>query len=225
MPVITAVVFDLDDTLYPEREFAFSGFAAVAAAYEEYFGNRPAAEHEMKKLFDTGHRGRVFNQMLARRGIADDEKLVRTMIETYHTHRPAISLHPDAASALTRLRESHKLGLISDGPAAMQASKIDALALHDKLDTIVLTDQLGPGMGKPHPRAYETVAARLGVEPACCVYVADNPTKDFVAPNALGWLSIQIIRQDGVYRDRPPAKDGQPQHVITTLDSLKDVLG
>ena len=39
MASIRAVVFDLDDTLYPEREYAFSGFAAVATAFQDRLGD------------------------------------------------------------------------------------------------------------------------------------------------------------------------------------------
>ena len=41
---VKVVAFDLDDTLYPEREYAFSGFAAVAEAFEQRLGE-PAEVH------------------------------------------------------------------------------------------------------------------------------------------------------------------------------------
>ncbi|MBU0717731.1 MAG: HAD family hydrolase [Planctomycetes bacterium] len=280
-PTIAAVVFDLDDTLYPERAYAFSGFDAVAATFEDLLGDPEQTAADMRRIFEHGDRRRVFNTLLAERGVRDDgpldrsresrggatrsspianddgpsdrsrgscggatrssplakggkrgvvgspgteEALVRRMIETYRSHRPNISLAPDADAALTRLREKgHPLGLITDGPAVMQAAKIQALALAGRVDEIILTAELGPGFGKPHPRAFELMAERLKAAPSQCVYVADNAVKDFVAPNALGWLTVQITRPDGVYRDIDPPDGGQPAHVIETLDSLDDL--
>ena len=258
-PTIAAIVFDLDDTLYPERAYAFSGFDAVAAAFEDLLGDPDQAVADMRRFFEHGDRRRVFNTLLANRGFKDngpldrfrescsgaprssplakggkrgvarypknENALVRRMIETYRTHQPTISLAPDADSALKRLRgRRHPLGLITDGPTVMQAAKVRALALERRFDAIILTEELGPGFGKPHPRAFELMAEQLHVAPSHCVYVADNAAKDFVAPNALGWLTIQITRPDGVYRNAQPAKGGEPTHVIETLDSLDDIL-
>lgn len=222
--MISAVIFDLDDTLYPERSFAFSGFAAVAEAFQQILGGAGQAADRMRELFDTGHRGRVFNQILAQAGAAEDPDLIRRMVATYHAHRPTITLFPDADRALARLRPARKLGLLTDGPAVMQRAKIEALELAPRLDAIVLTDELGAGAGKPDPRGFELLASRLGANHDACVYVADNPAKDFVAPNALGWETIRVVRPDGIYRDATVAQAGSPRHVIDTLDELDKLL-
>lgn len=223
MAAIHAVIFDLDDTLYPEREYVFSGFDAVAVAFQDRLGDPGAAVVSMRRLFDTEHRPRVFNTALAEKGV-DDAALLDAMIETYRSHRPAISLHPDANEILTRLRPDYKLGVITDGRSVSQWNKIDALDLRGRVDKIIVTDDLGAEFAKPHPQAFELMAEGLGVEHAACVYVADNPAKDFVAPNALGWLTVRIIRPDGIYGDVPVAADGHPRHTVTTLADLRAVL-
>jgi putative hydrolase of the HAD superfamily len=81
-----------------------------------------------------------------------------------------------------------------------------------------------PPYGKPHPMAFELTAHRFGVEHVECVYVADNPAKDFVAPNALGWLSVQVRRSDGIYLDAITADGGGPDHLIDSLDELDKLL-
>lgn len=232
MAAVKAVIFDLDDTLYPERAYAFSGFDAVAAAFRDPLGDPATAAAEMRRLFDTEHRPRVFNALLRERGPRDAERersasvkeLVECMIETYRTHAPTICLHVDADTALTRLRGRYKLGLITDGPAVSQWAKIDALGLRGRLDEIIITAELGAQHAKPHPRAFELMAERLDVAPAACVYVADNPAKDFIAPNALGWTTVQIVRPDGIYRDEPTAAKGEPEHTITTLSELSAIV-
>ena len=64
----------------------------------------------------------------------------------------------------------------------------------------------------------------LKVPHAQCVYIADNAKKDFVAPNALGWTTIQIVRSDGVYRDAAPAQGGTPRHAAESLDEIDDII-
>ncbi|MCP4245583.1 MAG: HAD family hydrolase [bacterium] len=225
MSAVQAIVFDLDDTLYPEREFAFSGYAAVAAAFSERL-NRPAAElsRRLGHLFDTPDRGRVFDVILGEAGVtAGSDELLSEMIAAFRNHKPTIHLHMDAEAALVRFAGLYRLGLISDGPLQMQRNKVEALALADRIDEIILTDEWGREFWKPHPRAFEELARRFNVEPGACLYVADNPSKDFVAPNALGWRTVFVKRPDAVYVDRAPPEGGQAQEVITTLDALTTV--
>jgi putative hydrolase of the HAD superfamily len=135
-----------------------------------------------------------------------------------------IQLHPDADAALSRLRPSHRLGLISDGASGPQWKKIEALGLRSRLDCLVVTSDLGPDCGKPNPRAFQLVAESLGIDHQECVYVGDNPIKDFVAPHRLGWMTVRMIREEGIYRDDHPPVDGSPQHTIRTLDDLDGLL-
>ncbi len=219
-----AVIFDLDDTLYPEREYAFSGFAAVAAAFRGILGDPEETIAEFRALFDTEHRLSVFDALLAERNLKEDRQLIARMIETYREHVPALSLYPDADAALTRLRGDFKLGVITDGRVITQSLKLAALKLGPRLDEIIITSELGPGFEKPHPLAFERMADNLGAEHAECVYVADNPAKDFIAPNKLGWITVQVIRPDGVYQGVPPAVGGRAIHVINTLDNLDAIV-
>jgi putative hydrolase of the HAD superfamily len=223
MAEIKAVIFDLDDTLYPERAYAQSGFAAVAQAYAQ-LGSADTVLAEMIELLDSPFRSTLFDELLRRKGKTDSE-LLKGMIKTYRTHAPTLQLFPDAAAALSRLRSSFRFGLISDGRREGQRAKVDALQLRSRMDEIILTDELGAGFAKPHPRAFDLIAKRLAVAPGNCVFVADNASKDFVSPNALGWLSVHVTRPTGLYVQEQPPPGGEPQHAIESLDALDDLLG
>lgn len=220
MTMIKALVFDLDDTLYPERAYAFSGFEAVAERFADRLGDAVHAAAVMRELFDSEHRPRVFNALLPRLGVNETPDLIREMIDAYRFHRPTIALYGDADAALTRLRPGYRLGIITDGPAAQQRAKVEALGVIARVDAVILTAELGPGFAKPHPRAFELMAEKLGTPHGNCAYIADNPAKDFVAPNALGWTTIRILRPGGVYQDASTAEGGAPQHVIISLDEI-----
>ena len=61
---------------------------------------------------------------------------------------------------------------------------------------------------------------KLGVKPAQCVYVGDNPEKDFIAPNKLGFKTIQIVRPRGVHCKKQPPEGGRPGQIIGSISQL-----
>jgi len=103
---------------------------------------------------------------------------------------------------------------------AMQQRKMAALGLATRLDQIILTDEWGPQYWKPHPRAFELVEQTCGCRGPACVYLADNPAKDFVAPRGLGWRTIRVRRARGVYATAESAANGAPEHEVTSLDEV-----
>jgi putative hydrolase of the HAD superfamily len=231
MKAIQAVIFDLDDTLFPEREYAWSGFRAVALAHRGELDDPKAAVADLGRLFDGENRARVFDALLRERFGRVDRDLLTAMIRTYREHAPAITPYPDVNAALTRLRARFKLGLITDGRAEGQWAKIDALQLRPRFDRIIVTADLAAqsqgdaaAWSKPHPRAFEEMAQHLGVPHAGCAYVADNVSKDFVAPNALGWMTVRVLRPGGVYADAACAAGGEAEFSIKSLDELDPLL-
>lgn len=217
-----AVVFDLDDTLYPESQFVRSGFAAAGALAEaegiEGFERRAMA------LFEQGVRGTIVDRVLAELAPGRAAALVPLLIAAYREHRPRISLYADAAALLAELRGRLPVGLISDGIERTQRGKLDALGIAALFDRIILTDALGGRtFWKPNLAAFEDMVASL---PAYRhIYIGDNPAKDFVAPNALGWLTVCVRRPDGEYRDAGAPAGGAAQHEIATLAEVPTLLG
>ncbi|NLX24037.1 MAG: HAD family hydrolase [Phycisphaerae bacterium] len=218
---LRAVVFDLDDTLYSERSFAFSGFEAVAAWLSARWPCRFDPAVRMKELFETDSRPRVFNELLRELGCPHGEEWVPAMVECYRTHRPGIVLHPDAEAALSRWGGCVPLGLISDGPEAVQRRKVEALGLATRIEHIILTDQWGPAFWKPHPRAFGIMQERLGCAGLACVYIGDNPGKDFLAPRRLGWQTVQVCRSGGLYGQVQAPEGGEPACRVSSLDELE----
>jgi putative hydrolase of the HAD superfamily len=212
MTPIALVAFDLDDTLYPERAFIRSGFRAVSDYLQRERLVRRPLWPDLEAGFEAGVRDHAFDRALAAAGVTPTPPLIQTLVEIYRTRRlpdgPApldIRLYEDADRALTDLRRAGlRLGLVSDGPLAAQEAKVRALDLESRLDALLLTDAWGADFWKPSPRAFAEMARRLAVEPRACLYVADNPEKDFDGPAAAGWApSVRVRRPDGLYRDAP----------------------
>jgi putative hydrolase of the HAD superfamily len=185
------VVFDLDDTLYLERDFVRSGFAAVDAWLAAHHGLCGFEAHAWA-LFLAGRRGDVFDQALPMLGLGPRPALIRRLVDVYREHRPAIRLEPAAPDLLAALRGRCRLALLTDGYHDTQRRKVAALGLEHWCDPVVCTDQWGRAHWKPSPRGFLHIQRAFETAPECCIYVGDNPAKDFRAPKALGWRTLRV---------------------------------
>jgi putative hydrolase of the HAD superfamily len=189
-------VFDIDDTLYLERDYVRSGFAAAGRWAAKWIPIEDFAERCWRR-FAAGQRGSIFDDVLRESGRKANPELVSALVEVYRTHTPSIALAPDAAEALEAISRVASIAVISDGPAASQSRKAEALGLCALAAPIMLTEVLGSEFRKPHPRAFELV--RQCNPASVYAYIADNPLKDFAAPKALGWITIRVRRPGGLY--------------------------
>src|SRR3990172_10459975 len=89
-----AVVFDLDDTLYPERDYVRGGFEAAAGWATAALGvERQAVFEELWGMFEAGVRGDTFDRWLARSGFPAQANREQ-MIASYRGHQPRLEPYP-----------------------------------------------------------------------------------------------------------------------------------
>jgi len=224
--MITTVIFDLDDTLYDEIDFCRSGLRA-AAPHIAALSDAHSAEAVFAiiwKCFITGDCGSTFNVALAQLGIPCDGPLIHKLVEVYRTHMPTLTLPPESRAVLEDLKNKYTLGLLTDGYLPTQRLKVQALGIEHYFRAIAYTEELGREFWKPSPRGFEKLLEELGARPEETVYVADNETKDFIAPNRLGLLTIQLRRPSGLYRKPSPLAEAAPRVRIGTIGELAGVL-
>jgi putative hydrolase of the HAD superfamily len=222
-----ALVFDLDDTLYPERQFALSGFKAAERWAAAELGIEGLAA-DMTRLLDDGHLGELFPKALAGKLPDHRPEHLAGLLEAYRNHEPVLDLFEDAGWALAHFAGRARLGMITDGTHEVQARKVAALGIAAHFQAIVYTHALGGrAFSKPHPRSYEIVERALGTGAERLVYVGDNPAKDFIVPNARGWTSIMVERPGHrrIHAGARVADGGAPLHTIASLTELPAVLG
>lgn len=198
---IYLIVLDIDDTLYLERDYVRSGFAAVGRASLKDFGDY------CWTLFERGIRGNTFDRArLAFECHKNELPPTRTLVEVYRNHFPEITLCPDAKSFLDQSL-GRRLAVITDGPPVSQKSKFEALGLHKYIhpnDVIYTAEECQP---KPSPEAYLKLQNQFRLNPRECIYIADNPIKDFIAPIALGWHTIRVRRPQSLHEHLDTPKD------------------
>lgn len=217
------IVFDLDDTLFLERDYVASGFKAVEEWTHQKFGISDFA-YRANHAFLNGLRGNIFDFVLQECGCHPTVDDIQSMIRVYRTHSPSISLQPDAVEFIKRFHGIVKLALITDGPFASQRRKVRALGLESFLESIIFTDVLGSNYGKPHPLAFQLIERRLGSVRSQYFYVGDNPKKDFDAPSSLNWGTVRIRRNAGLYSCSEPQGPTCPQFEISDLRALPEIL-
>lgn len=194
MVTVKAVIFDLDDTLYLEREYVESGFRYVAANVSATCDLSIATVFEfLWNRFEQGHRGDHFNRFLEAHTGARKHWTVPALVDLYRSHSPAIRLMPRVSELISDLAATGaKIGLITDGPIISQSAKLSALGVLGRFDVCILNDTWGTQFRKPHRRGYDEVAACLGLQGGDLVYVADNPEKDFLSPRQMGWRTVRL---------------------------------
>ncbi len=190
-------VFDMDDTLYLERDYVRSGFQAVGRLARERLRIDDFGELAWSR-FEQGQRTKIFDAVLQECSRPADDSIIAEFVALYRSHQPEIRLAEDVPGVLAALRIHANLALITDGFPETQRRKMDALGLHEWFDVLIVTDELGVEHRKPHPRAFDEVAS-LYPRANSFVYVGDNPAKDFQAPYAKGWKSIRIRRPLGLH--------------------------
>lgn len=201
---IKGVIFDLDDTLYSEKEYVKSGYKAVS----DYLGG--GYEEKLWQFFETGKP--AIDELLKELGREDEKAEV---LKVYRSHKPDIHLYPAVAEMIAKLKENGtKVGIITDGRPEGQRNKLEALGLD--IDDVIITDELGGiQFRKPCDIAFRILLTRWRINPADVVYVGDNPTKDFQAPQQLGMKCIYYRNHLGLY-----SHSSSNLKTITSIDEL-----
>lgn len=191
---LKAVIFDLDDTLYSEKEYVRSGYQKIAEVI-------PEVENAAEKLWNLFEEKRPAIDELLKMENIQSEEVKQKCLYAYRFQIPDIHLYDGVREMLKEFKKNGlKLGIITDGRPEGQRAKIQVLGLENMVDEIIVTDEFGgPEFRKPNPIAFQTMKEKLGVEYEEMCYVGDNIKKDFIAPQQLEMRSIRFLNKDGLY--------------------------
>lgn len=212
----TVVVFDLDDTLYPEDAYVRSGIVAACRLAARLYGTDHAAELLAQR--DSGQR----DWLTALCGLLPDGQAVRDcLLWTYRLHEPRIGLSDEARQTVEAAVDRAKaVAILTDGRSITQRLKLRALGLGAL--PAYISDEYG-GLDKPDPTRFRAIV--LDFPAAQYVYVADNPAKDFVTPKALGWRTIGVRAGEATIHScegAPPATHA-PDYWIAGIEKVIDI--
>lgn len=214
---LQAIVFDLDDTLYLQKDFKISGFQAVATwmAHNGY-GNRHVFLKELMEILD--HFGPSYPFMLDRllEQAALPTSILPYVIQVFNEHHPEIVLFPGVRELLFNLRKHFKLGILTDGRLSVQQAKVRALNLESLVDCILYSDTLG--MVKPAEQLFKWFEIHFQLRGASLAYVADNPAKDFSGAKKRRWTTIRVL--SGEHANRVADDNHDAEFTLPRIDCL-----
>ena len=210
------LVFDLDDTLYDEVTFVFSGFHAVAGHIaNEHQVEKSAFYHDLVHELKGG-RGHIFDLVLKKHNLFSKAR-VSKCIAIYRGHKPNISLYKDAIPCLKRFGHISKY-IVTDGNKIVQQNKINALQIEQYFSHCFISRRYGVHHEKPSPYLFQKITQLEGTIPGNVVYVGDNPNKDFVGIKPLGFKTIRIMK--GNHRDVVKTAEFEAHLRINSLSEL-----
>jgi len=222
--MISLIIFDLDDTLYPEMEFVKSGFKKISHTISIDFGFDEKDIFELLLKEFSKSRKYVFNRVLSLLNISDIDYLNK-LISIYRSHEPEIHLYEDAKNILPRLKENYLLGLITDGIPITQKLKIKALGIEKYFEKIIYTGEKDVNYSKPSIAPFKDMLVELNIQPDRALYIGDNKEKDFKGPKDIGIKTIMILR-NGIYKDKiAPGLDFEPDFIIVSLYEISGIIG
>ena len=200
MSNIRAVLFDLDDTLWPivpvikraeKLLYAWLKLHAPPVAQrvtiesmrerrQELMATDPVYQIDLRLL-----RRAVLVEAFSETGL--DMRLVDEAMDVFSTARNEVTPFEDVLPALERLRGRVILGSISNGVADLHA-----IGMADYFQASVAAHHMG--FAKPDAAIFHAACAALGVAPDEALYVGDDPFLDVEGAQKAGLRAAWINR-------------------------------
>lgn len=206
-----AIIYDLDDTILPTRSIPENTFAPVFDAIRfvnDDIVSKSSLELAFKELWrkpidvvalDYGFSDRMIDA--GKNALINTEyKFTLNSFEDFHVIR--------------NIRG--KRVLVTTGITKLQQAKINALFLIDDFDEIIIDDPYQDNrLGKK--KIFAQVAERLQLSPEQVWIIGDNPDSEIAAGNALGMITVQILRPGVV-------STNSSTYVVSSFYELKNLI-
>ncbi|RFP11271.1 MULTISPECIES: HAD family hydrolase [unclassified Duganella] len=195
-----ALLFDLDDTLWPigpviaAAETSWHAWLAehapeVAQRYSiaELRTRRMALlEQRPELVVDLYQLRRVaLEQAFAEAGA--DAAHIDGAMQHFHLRRNAVTPYADVLPALAELQALLRLGVITNGNA-----DLEVIGLHHHFETVLASARFG--RAKPDPAIFLAACAAMGVAPQDAVYVGDDLRLDVQGAQGAGLRAVWMNR-------------------------------
>lgn len=228
-----AVLFDLDNTLYPyppcneagkenalecARELGYDldedGFEAL------YRAGRREAKRDTETTAASHSRLLYFKHGLRERfGAAPPDDLVALADAFWSGYLRAMEPFEDLRETFDGLEEAGvAVGITTNLTTRIQCRKLRALGIGDRIDALVTSEETG--YEKPGSVMFTLPLARLDCRPSDAVLVGDEPVSDVAGANAVGLTTVLF---NGEVPPDAPASH-RPDHDVDALAGVLEVV-
>lgn len=219
------IFFDIDRTLF---DYDHAVDSAIEDFYREYRGELNVSLADFKQQwialyemywpqYELGTLSLKEQRILRMQGLFEGKVISRVQAEKYaRFHNDAYMSHwrlfDDALPLLDEL-QGRKLGVISNGNAERQRSKLRKCGILDRFEVIVISSEYG--FAKPDVRIFNA-ACDLGGEVASqSIHIGDNPVADIAGAAGAGLDPVWVNRTNAIM-DQSQARE---------VTSLVDLIG
>lgn len=192
---VKAVIFDIDDTLFPSTDFARS--ARENAAKAMVAAGLEATEQEvlarLKKIVDKkgSNYGNHFDDLCTHFGCKEKAKVVASGIVAYHNTKASIQPFPEAISTLLELRDrGYYLAVASEGVEMKQWDKLIRLGLDHLFHKVFVTEEKRGGKTCAF---YKSIIGKLKFKGGQILMVGNTPNKDIAPAKAAGMITCRVM--------------------------------
>lgn len=225
--MIKTVMFDLDDTLFDHK---YSRLCALEAMRRENKVISKASLKELEREHEillSGNYLKVLDrtltikdsmvertyQLFAKYGVvlteAEAENYTIIYKKEYESNRKAI---PGVIDLIRKLKDSVKIGIVTNGMYDIQMEKVRICQLEDMLDFLILSDEIGAR--KPEKAIFEAALLKSESNPEEVVFIGDSWSSDVIGATNCGIKSIWLNRYNQVCPDA---------HLAYEINSFYDI--
>nr|WP_242863294.1 HAD-IA family hydrolase [Clostridium botulinum] len=220
--MIKVMIFDLDDTLYNERKFVEGAFKEVCDYLaQKYELDSYSLYEDAINILEKNGRGKIFDLLCLKYEINHD---IKYLVDIYRQAKPRLKLYKDSQETIKRYKNRYKLAIITDGKASVQWNKIRMLNIEKDFEKIIVTDDFGREYWKPNKFAFEEIVRYFNVKANECVYIGDNPNKDFIGSKDIGMHTIRIVRKNGDHMKMIVKKHMDADYTILNLNEIDNII-
>jgi len=129
----------------------------------------------------------------------------------------------DARATIVELhKRGYLLGIIAN---TITETEIPDWMIADQVNkyfkTVILSSKVR--VRKPDPQIYWLASRVIGVEPANCAYLGDNPVRDVEGTRAAGYGMMILFEEPATLAKEPPTGEYKPDYAIREMSELLDI--
>ena len=130
---------------------------------------------------------------------------------------------PDVKRTVIELSQrGYTLGLIANTITETEIPDwLETDGLTEYFKAVVLSSKVK--YRKPGPEIYWEAAKRIGIAPAHCVYVGDNPIRDVEGTRKAGFAMTIILPEPGKLEKEPLTEENKPDAIIHEISDLLNI--